>query len=89
MNAISSINRWEGLTQEQIRAQLAAKRAVLSPREIVWRDRHHLLQARGYALRPRYHPEWVASWQLDTSLNPQDCEDYMEAPVRARKLTFC
>lgn len=31
--------------------------------ELYWRDRYHWLKERGYLLRPRYHPEWVASWK--------------------------
>jgi len=28
-----------------------------------WRDRYHVLEKRGYRLRPRYHPDWVPSWK--------------------------
>lgn len=32
-------------------------------REIFWRDHYHWLKEKGYLLRSRYHPEWVASWK--------------------------
>ena len=28
-----------------------------------WRDRYHVLEKRGYRLRPKYHPDWVPSWK--------------------------
>jgi hypothetical protein len=31
--------------------------------EVWWRDRYHDLEARGYRLRPRYHPDWQPSWK--------------------------
>lgn len=31
--------------------------------EIFWRDRNFWFKDHGYLLRPRYHPEWVASWK--------------------------
>lgn len=31
--------------------------------EIYWRDHYMWLKEQGYLLRPRYHPEWVASWK--------------------------
>jgi hypothetical protein len=42
-----------------------------SPREIGglfasetwWRDRYYDIEARGYRLRPRYHPDWQPSWK--------------------------
>ena len=37
--------------------------AELSVHEIWWRDRQKWLEGRGYMLRPRYHPGWVASWR--------------------------
>jgi len=31
--------------------------------ELFWRDHQPWLKESGYLLRPRYHPEWVASWK--------------------------
>lgn len=72
---------WAGFTADQIGEQLDKQRAVLSELEIPWRDRQPFLQSRGYTLRPRYRPGWVASWTLDTSLDPPLCEDYITHPV--------
>ncbi|KAG6373909.1 kinase-like domain-containing protein [Boletus reticuloceps] len=40
----------------------------LEEHEIFWRDRYYFFQDKGYILRPRYHPEWKASWRFE--LNP-------------------
>jgi hypothetical protein len=42
--------------------------------ELYWRDRYVSFKARGYLLRPRYNPEWVASWK-GTNKNWLECED--------------
>ncbi|KIJ08466.1 hypothetical protein PAXINDRAFT_18400, partial [Paxillus involutus ATCC 200175] len=39
-----------------------------------WRDHYQWLYDAGYQLRPRYHPEWVASWKT-RNLDWMDCED--------------
>lgn len=65
------------LTQEQRRAELLRIHSELLDMEIRWRDRQLFLQARGYMLRPRYRPGWVPSWQKDSSLRPEACEDYI------------
>lgn len=31
--------------------------------EVFWRDLYLWLEEKGYRLRPRYHPDWVASWK--------------------------
>jgi hypothetical protein len=31
--------------------------------EIWWKDRYHDLEAHGYRLRSRYHPDWQPSWK--------------------------
>jgi hypothetical protein len=28
-----------------------------------WRDQYYVIYDRGYALRPRYRPNWVPSWK--------------------------
>ncbi|KAF8548790.1 hypothetical protein OG21DRAFT_1470824 [Imleria badia] len=35
--------------------------------EIFWRDRYHFFRNKGYILRPRYHPEWQASWRFEAN----------------------
>ncbi|GLB37865.1 putative expressed protein [Lyophyllum shimeji] len=42
--------------------------------EVFWRDHYQFLKDHGYILRPRYHPDWVASW-LGTSKDWTECED--------------
>ncbi|KAH8107741.1 hypothetical protein BXZ70DRAFT_884754 [Cristinia sonorae] len=42
--------------------------------ETFWRDHQPWLEERGYMLRPRYHPGWVASWK-STGESPFECED--------------
>ncbi len=36
--------------------------ATLVVTERWWRDHYYHIEARGYRLRPRYHPQWVSSW---------------------------
>lgn len=48
--------------------------AKLEEHEIPWRERYDYLYSRGYALRPRYRPDWVASWKA-SGLKPIECED--------------
>ena len=40
-----------------------------------WRDKQAFLERKGYMLRPRYRPGWVASWKSNPQLNPRECED--------------
>ena len=48
----------------------------LRDREVFWRDHYDWLKERGYLLRPRYRPGWVASW-IGTDIKfPEKCEDY-------------
>ncbi|KAF5376363.1 hypothetical protein D9757_008682 [Collybiopsis confluens] len=42
--------------------------------EVFWRDHHDWLKDKGYHLRPRYRPGWVASW-LGTDEWSFRCED--------------
>ena len=37
----------------------------LEDHEIFWRDRYYFFKNKGYILRPRYHPEWQASWRFE------------------------
>lgn len=46
----------------------------LYSREIYWRDRYLWFKEQGYLLRPRYHPDWIASWK-GTDKSWLTCED--------------
>jgi hypothetical protein len=39
-----------------------ARRQKLLPAEAHWRDRQPFLESKGYTLRPRLRPGWIASW---------------------------
>lgn len=54
--------------------------------EIFWRDHYLWLKQKGYLLRPRYNPEWVASWKTS---NEQwlCCEDGQAGTVRTLDAT--
>jgi serine/threonine protein kinase len=41
--------------------------AKLFDEEIFWRDRYQFFRKKGYILRPRYHPEWQASWRFEVN----------------------
>jgi len=56
--------------------------AELEPKEIFWRDHQPWLQERGYMLRPRYRPDWKASWIVNKDLPVFRCED-SEVPIGA------
>lgn len=43
--------------------------------ELFWRDHQPWLKECGYLLRPRYLPDWKASWVRNKSLHYRDCED--------------
>lgn len=76
------------LSPEDVQGYAAlTKRGTYSllPAEIEWKDRHRALEARGYLLRPRYHPDWSPSW-TGTNLDPTYCEDSVIIDVGA--LTF-
>ncbi|OCB92166.1 hypothetical protein A7U60_g458 [Sanghuangporus baumii] len=49
----------------------------LSDGEIWWRERHSLLESRGYRLRERLRPGWIPSWTSNPRLRAVDCEDSM------------
>ncbi|KAI0744016.1 hypothetical protein C8Q80DRAFT_1184545 [Daedaleopsis nitida] len=51
--------------------------STLPEREIFWRNRYDWLASKGYRLRPRYKPGWIASWQ-NTNKTSLDCEDGVE-----------
>jgi len=53
----------------------------LSSWEQRWRDRMEFLRARGYLLRPRYHPDWTPSWR-GTGKHPLYFEDAIHLPAR-------
>ncbi|CEL61116.1 hypothetical protein RSOLAG1IB_09767 [Rhizoctonia solani AG-1 IB] len=48
-----------------------------------WVSFQPYLLSKGYQLRPRYRPDWVPSWKVDTTRHPSDCEDSKDSmPVR-------
>lgn len=49
--------------------------------EMWWRDRYHDLEAHGYRLRPRYHPDWKPSWKTSRK-DFFDAEDGQPTIVR-------
>ncbi|KAJ7658010.1 kinase-like domain-containing protein [Mycena rosella] len=61
----------------------AAKAAVdedrLGDYELFWRDHNAWLKERGYILRARYQPDWVASWKA-TGVFSMDYEDAITPP---------
>lgn len=48
--------------------------------ERFWRDHYSWFKEKGYLLRPRYHPEWIASWK-DAKKSWLLCEDGQVIPV--------
>ncbi|KAI0744026.1 hypothetical protein C8Q80DRAFT_1184592, partial [Daedaleopsis nitida] len=48
----------------------------LTPPEIWWRDHRPWLAEHGYALRPRYQPDWKPSWKGRTTKLASEFEDY-------------
>ncbi|KAE9383704.1 hypothetical protein BT96DRAFT_723002 [Gymnopus androsaceus JB14] len=53
-----------------------AQNAQLRSFEVFWRDHYDWFKDRGYLLRPRYRPGWVASWTGTNIRFTDDCEDY-------------
>lgn len=49
--------------------------------EFFWRDHYIWLKEKGYLLRPRYMPDWVASWK-NSDQNWRRCEDGQAGDVR-------
>lgn len=58
----------------------AMKEHRLASYELFWRDHYLWLEDKGYRLRPRYHPDWVASWK-DSDTDYDLCEDGQEILV--------
>lgn len=63
----------------------AMKECRLDQGERFWRDHYFWLRDKGYVLRPRYHPDWVASWK-DTDKSWLFCEDGQVMPVRGPQM---
>ncbi|RDB25453.1 hypothetical protein Hypma_007491 [Hypsizygus marmoreus] len=53
----------------------AMKEGRLQQGELFWRDHQPWLEERGYTLRRRYHPDWVASWLSSPDKSWLSCED--------------
>ena len=51
--------------------------------EVFWRDHQPWLKEKGYILRSRYQPDWVASWLRSSgSQKPyRECEDGFKVRV--------
>lgn len=54
--------------------------SMLDEFECFWRDLQVWLAGRGYMLRARYRPGWVASWKC-TGERPLRCEDSLRLRV--------
>lgn len=53
----------------------------LSEGEIFWRDHYAWLGEQGYALRPRYKPDWSPTWK-NSGRSPYAFEDGLRMIVR-------
>ncbi|KAJ6538850.1 kinase-like domain-containing protein [Mycena vulgaris] len=60
-------------------ARAAVEENRLSDHEIFWRDHNSWFKERGYVLRARYQPDWVASWK-NTTGSTRKCEDKVFPP---------
>lgn len=63
LQAFRDRRRGDGLKGAPSPNQNAMDECRLYDFEYFWRDHYHWLKEQGYLLRPRYHPEWVASWK--------------------------
>jgi hypothetical protein len=59
----------------------------ISEREWWWVERQEELEAAGYMLRPRYHPDWQPSW-LKANKFYSDVEDGQKKVVGVDAHTF-
>ncbi|KAJ6488791.1 hypothetical protein C8R45DRAFT_901672 [Mycena sanguinolenta] len=50
---------------------------LLSLSEQFWARSYEFLLARGYQLRPRYHPEWIPSWGPRRHPIGNECDDFL------------
>ena len=51
------------VTSNEGQSELSPRqRGTLVKSELWWRDHYLDILARGYELRPRYHPRWEPSW---------------------------
>jgi hypothetical protein len=53
---VDTIGTYAGLPRREI--------GGLFRTEMWWRDHYRDLEAHGYRLRPRYHPDWQPSWKM-------------------------
>lgn len=61
-------------------ANIDGNNDTLNEFESFWRYHQVWLAEKGYMLRPRYRPGWVASWK-SSSKPPVDCEDSLTLVV--------
>ncbi|EIW62129.1 uncharacterized protein TRAVEDRAFT_70311 [Trametes versicolor FP-101664 SS1] len=53
----------------------------LGGHETYWRDLFPFLEAHGYTLRPRYHPDWKPVWPPSPDITVAQTEDWMGLPL--------
>ncbi|KAJ7020252.1 kinase-like domain-containing protein [Mycena alexandri] len=76
-----------GLEAEQWN-QLRERSKRLLPSERWWVNQQPFLLSRGYALRPRYHPDWIPTWELpgNEEIWPPRFEDSLSTVGRGNVL---
>ncbi|KAF5329164.1 hypothetical protein D9611_013212 [Ephemerocybe angulata] len=73
------MNLLHSTVKKENRAKVFSDCLILEDEER-WVQMYYLLLQRGYALRPRYHPDWVPSWQgLDVDALDYPPEDSIQA----------
>ncbi|KAI0345518.1 hypothetical protein BDW22DRAFT_1324401 [Trametopsis cervina] len=62
----------------------AARRAEQNEAEAFWAVHYEFLVLNGYLLRPRCHPKWRPSWDLEENrdVDPSTFEDWITSPAR-------
>ncbi|KAJ7456923.1 hypothetical protein FB451DRAFT_1510273 [Mycena latifolia] len=54
--------------------------SIRAPEELFWVSRYDSFKARGYLLRPRYHPDWKPSWK------PGDASQLLTEEIRPARM---
>ncbi|RDB25212.1 hypothetical protein Hypma_007477 [Hypsizygus marmoreus] len=67
-------------TPQQAENVNLVKEGQLQLFELFWRDHQPWLKEKGYNLRARYQPGWIASWKTDPQKNWTYCEDGLTPP---------
>lgn len=84
MSDFPELNALRALLPHAAQDKEAFKDYSLFSGEYFWRDHYLWLEEKGYALRARYHPKWVASWK-GTNKSHTRCEDGQVPSVRVIK----